>query len=89
MSREQLLGEFPLPLNTSGSLHNVVDTNALTQSFVALKLLLTKMQDVFETVEPAQGNMQTYGWRSVDRPITSRKFVIPGRNKADSNVELV
>ena len=50
-----------LPLNTSGSLHNVVDTNALTQSFVALKLLLTKMQDVFETVEPAEGNMQTYG----------------------------
>lgn len=39
----------------------MVDTNALTQSFVALKLLLTKMQDVFETVEPGQRNIQTYG----------------------------
>lgn len=50
-----------LPVNTAGSMHNAVDVNALTQSFVALKLLLTEMQDVFETVEPAEGNMQTYG----------------------------
>lgn len=50
-----------LPLNTTGSMHSAVDTNALTQSFVALKLLLTRMQDVFETVEPAEGNLQTYG----------------------------
>ena len=49
-----------LPLNTVGSMHNAVDTNALTQSFVALKLLLTKMQDFFETVDPAEGNMQAY-----------------------------
>lgn len=50
-----------LPLNTAGSLHKVVDASAMTQSFVALKLLLTKMQDVFESVEPAQGNLKTYG----------------------------
>jgi hypothetical protein len=50
-----------LPLNTPGSLHNIVDSSAMTQSFVALKLLLSKMQDVFETVEAAELNLQTYG----------------------------
>lgn len=50
-----------LPLNTGGSLHKTIDEKAMTQSFVALKLLLTKMQDVFETVEPAQANLQTFG----------------------------
>jgi hypothetical protein len=49
------------PLSTTGSLHNVIDTNASTQSFVALKLILVKMQDVFESVEPAQDNLQAYG----------------------------
>jgi hypothetical protein len=33
----------------------------MTQSFVALKILLTKMQDIFETVEPGPANLQTYG----------------------------
>jgi hypothetical protein len=50
-----------LPLNTGGSLQNTIDQKAMTQSFVALKLLLTKMQDIFETVEPGQANLQTYG----------------------------
>jgi hypothetical protein len=50
-----------LPLNTGGSLHNTIDQKAMTQSFVALKLLLTKMQDIFETVEPSHPNLQTYG----------------------------
>ena len=52
------------PLNTSGSLHKVRDEVALTQSFVALKLLLTKMLDTFETVEPAPDNLQTYGHKT-------------------------
>ena len=50
-----------LPLNTGGSLHKTIDEKAITQSFVALKLLLTKMQDIFETVEAAQTNLQTHG----------------------------
>jgi hypothetical protein len=50
-----------LPLNTGGSSHKTIDEKAMTQSFVALKLLLTKMQDIFETVEPGQANLQTYG----------------------------
>ncbi len=44
-----------------GNLHKTIDEKVITQSFVALKLLVTKMQDVFETVEPAQMNLQTYG----------------------------
>ena len=50
-----------LPLNTTGNLHKAVDATAMTQSFVALRLLLTKMQDIFETVEPGPANLQTYG----------------------------
>lgn len=49
------------PLHAGGSLHKTIDEKAITQSFVALKLLLTKMQDIFETVEPAQANLQTHG----------------------------
>jgi hypothetical protein len=45
----------------SGNLQQAIDQKALTQSFVALKLLLAKMQDVFETVEPSPSNLQTYG----------------------------
>ena len=52
-----------LPLNTGGSKHIGIDADmrAMTQSFVVLKLLLTKMQDVFETVEPGALNLHTYG----------------------------
>ncbi len=31
------------------------------QSFVALKLLLTKMLDIFESIEPATNNLHVYG----------------------------
>ena len=44
-----------------GNLQGAIDQKALTQSFVALKLLLAKMQDIFETVEPGPSNLQTYG----------------------------
>jgi hypothetical protein len=49
------------PFATSGNLHKTIDTGARTQSFVALKLLLTKMLDIFESVEPADNNLQVYG----------------------------
>lgn len=49
------------PFATSGSLHKTIDTSARTQSFVALKLLLTKMLDIFESIEPADNNLQVYG----------------------------
>ena len=43
-----------------GKLEGAIDQKAFTQSFVALKLLLAKMQDIFETVEPSPSNLQTY-----------------------------
>ncbi len=49
------------PLNTGGTLQSAIDTEAETQSFVALKILLAKMEDVFETVEPSQSNLTVYG----------------------------
>lgn len=48
-------------LNTPGNLNKAIDESAMNQSSVALKLLLTKMEDIFETVEPSQTNLQTYG----------------------------
>jgi len=50
-----------LPLPGSGSLHSAVNSAAMTQSYVALKLLFAKMHDIFETVEPVPPNLQTYG----------------------------
>lgn len=49
------------PMSTSGNLHKVIDRTVLTQSFVALRLLLTKMLDIFQTVEAAPGNLNVYG----------------------------
>ncbi len=49
------------PLSTSGNLNATIDADAMTQSFVALKILLTKMQDIFETVEPGPLNLQAHG----------------------------
>jgi len=52
------------PLNIGGNLQRAIDQRAFTQSFVALKLLLAKMQDIFETVEPGSSNLQTYGHKT-------------------------
>jgi hypothetical protein len=49
------------PVRVMGNLENAIDQKAFTQSFVALKLLLDKMQDIFETVEPYQSNLGTFG----------------------------
>lgn len=49
------------PLNIGGNFNKAIDAAAMTQSFVALDILLTKMQDIFETVEPGLTNLQTYG----------------------------
>jgi len=52
-----------LPLNTSGTLRKATNSAAMTQSFVALKILLAKMHEVFETVEPSQSNRHVFGHR--------------------------
>ncbi|WP_162601604.1 hypothetical protein [Occallatibacter savannae] len=50
-----------LPLATSGNLQQAVDLEAMAQGFVALRLLVSKMQDIFETVEPGLPNQHCYG----------------------------
>jgi hypothetical protein len=35
----------------------------LTQSFVSLRILLNKLEELFETIEPAQSNLSAYGHR--------------------------
>ena len=49
------------PFAAGGNLERAVDSNARTQSFVALKILLTKMLEIFETVEPSVDISGTYG----------------------------
>jgi hypothetical protein len=54
----QVRGTSVCPFNV---FHTAIDTNARTQSFVALRLLLAKMVGIFENIEPAAGNLHVYG----------------------------
>jgi hypothetical protein len=52
-----------LPLASTGTLFSIMDYRLVNQSLVALRLLLAKMEAVFETIEPSPENMETYGHR--------------------------
>jgi hypothetical protein len=49
------------PVLGKANLLSTIDLATRTQSFVALRLLLSKMVDIFETIEPAPQNLDTYG----------------------------
>jgi len=49
------------PFAINGNLWSVIDRTARTQSFVALKILLTKLLDIFESVEPDRTNLRVFG----------------------------
>jgi hypothetical protein len=49
------------PLACPGSLHSAISQEKLTESFVALRILLSKLETLFETVEPSEPNLPTYG----------------------------
>jgi len=49
------------PLATSGSFHKAISQEKLNQSFVSLKILLNKLEELFETIEPTSQNLQVYG----------------------------
>jgi len=49
------------PLASSGTLSRAIDTVARTQSFVALRLLLSKMTTIFDNIEPNPRNLDTFG----------------------------
>jgi len=49
------------PISGLSSFHTAIDTNARTQSFVALRLLLAKMAGIFENIEPSPRNLHVYG----------------------------
>ncbi len=49
------------PVAGIANLQSAIDTTARTQSFVALRLLLAKMVDIFENIEPAAQNLDVYG----------------------------
>jgi hypothetical protein len=49
------------PVAGLASFHTAINTNARTQSFVALRLLIAKMVSIFENIEPAARNLHVYG----------------------------
>lgn len=51
------------PLVCSGTLYKTVSQEKLNGSFVSLRMLLNKLEDLFETVEPSESNLSAYGHR--------------------------
>lgn len=51
------------PLVCAGSFHKAVSQEKINQSFVSLKILVSKLEELFETVEPIEANLSTYGHR--------------------------
>jgi hypothetical protein len=49
------------PLACGGRPPNVVYQEKLNESFVSLRILLTKLENLFETIEPNQANLSAYG----------------------------
>lgn len=49
------------PFACVGNLHRAIDQDKLNQSFVSLRILLNKLESVFEVIEPTKANLSTYG----------------------------
>ena len=49
------------PLVCSGTLYKTISQEKLNESFVALRILLNKLESIFETIEPNQSNLFVHG----------------------------
>ncbi len=49
------------PLACAGSFHKAISQEKLNGSFVSLRILLNKLEGLFETIEPDSANLNTYG----------------------------
>ncbi|MCK5415848.1 hypothetical protein KAI92_00285 [Candidatus Parcubacteria bacterium] len=49
------------PLVCNGNFYKAISQEKINQSFVSLKILLNKLEELFETVEPTESNLLTYG----------------------------
>jgi hypothetical protein len=49
------------PLASTGNFYRAVSQEKLTESFVSLRILLGKLEELFETIEPAEANLLAYG----------------------------
>jgi hypothetical protein len=49
------------PLVCTGSLTQTVSQEKRNESFIALRILLNRLEDIFETVEPTESNSSVYG----------------------------
>lgn len=51
------------PLVCVGSFHKAISQKKLNESFVSLRILLNKLEELFKTVEPTTANLKVYGYR--------------------------
>lgn len=49
------------PLVCAGNINKAISQEKLNESFVSLRILLNKLEGLFETVEPTTANLQVYG----------------------------
>jgi hypothetical protein len=49
------------PLASGGSFYRPISQEKVTESFVSLHILLKKLEELFETVEPTEANLTAYG----------------------------
>src|SRR5229473_2860380 len=49
------------PLASGGSFYRAILQEKVTESFVSLHILLKKLEELFETVEPTEANLSAYG----------------------------
>jgi len=49
------------PLASTGSYYRAVPQEKVTESFVSLHMLLKKLEELFETIEPTEANLAAYG----------------------------
>lgn len=49
------------PLSSIGNFYRAIPQEKFTESFVSLRILLNKLEELFETIEPTQTNLSTYG----------------------------
>jgi len=46
-----------------GSYIRAINQEKLTQSFISLRILLNKLEELFETIEPSKANLPAYGYK--------------------------
>lgn len=91
------------PLVCTGTLHKTISQEKLNDSLVSLRILLSKLEDLFETVEPSANNSSAYGHKireilllacmevesSLSAVLKENNYSSPGRLTTNDYVKLL